>query len=104
MPATIWDEPTRAAPSLPDPHQRPTTDIKEWLSGNAPQDYAELQELRKALYARRTHGRFVVKEVGFTHAGEEKFTVTGRASSLLIVSNKSRHFLLRALCRMLRRP
>jgi hypothetical protein len=80
----------------------PTTDIKEWLSENGPRDFAELTELRKALYSRRTHGQFVVKQYGQTHAGEERFTVTGRKSPLLIVSNKSRHFLLRTLCRMVR--
>ena len=53
-------------------------------------------------YFRRTHGHFVVKHYGETRAGDERFTVTGRKSLLLIVSNKSRHFLLRTLCRMLR--
>lgn len=80
----------------------PSTDIKQWLSKNGPRDYPELTDLRKALYSRRTHGNFVIKQGSPTLAGEERFLVTGRESSLLIVSNKSRHFLLRTLCRMAR--
>jgi hypothetical protein len=80
----------------------PSTDIKQWLSDNGPRDYAELTDLRNALYSRRTHGIFVIKHGSPTLAGEERFLVTGRTSPLLIVSNKSRHFLLRTLCRMVR--
>jgi hypothetical protein len=80
----------------------PTTDIREWLAENGPRDYAELTDLRRALYSRRTHGNFVIRHGGRTIAGEERFTVTGRESALLIVSNKSRHYLLRTLCRMVK--
>jgi hypothetical protein len=80
----------------------PTTDIKLWLKDNRPRNYAELKDLRQALYQQRTHGQYVVEERGCTYAGEEKFTVTGRESTLLIVSNKSRHFLLRTLCRLVK--
>jgi hypothetical protein len=75
-------------------------DVKLWLSKNGPRSYTELTELRKALYSRRTRGGFVIEHKGETLAGEERFTVTGRESSLLIVSDKSRHFLLRTLCHM----
>ena len=99
----LYDEPVEIAQpakqSKPERNQRsarfaggPTTDIKEWLTENGPRDYAELTDLRKALYSRRTNGQFVVKHHGETLAGEERFTVTGRESPLLIVSNKSRHY------------
>jgi hypothetical protein len=108
----LYDEPIPAPRSAkqtkPDRNKRngrfaggPTTDIKAWLSENGPQNYDELTQLRKALYSRRTHGGYVVKQYSETLSGEERFTVTGRTSPLLIVSNKSRHFLLRTLCRML---
>jgi len=80
----------------------PSTDINQWLSENGPRDAAELSDLRQALYSRRTQGNFIIKQGRPTLAGEERFLVTGRASPLLIVSNKSRHFLLRTLCRMAR--
>jgi hypothetical protein len=109
----LYDEPVETAQpakqSKPGGNRRnarfaggPTTDIKEWLAENGPRDYAELTDLRKALYSRRTNGQFVVKHHGETLAGEERFTVTGRESPLLIVSNKSRHYLLRTLCRMVK--
>ena len=109
----LYDEPVQTAqpakPTKPKQNRQndrftggPSTDIKAWLSDNAPRDYAELMDLRKALYTRRTHGSFVIKHGRSTLAGEERFLVTGRTSPLLIVSNKSRHFLLRTLCRMVR--
>jgi hypothetical protein len=109
----LYDEPAETAQpakqSKPDRNRRnarfaggPTTDIKEWLAENGPRDYAELIDLRRALYSRRTHGNFVIRHGGRTIAGEERFTVTGRESALLIVSNKSRHYLLRTLCRMVK--
>ncbi len=81
----------------------PTTDIKVWLLQNAPSDYEELTELRKALYSRHTQGRYTIKRRGQTQFGEEKFTVTGHEGALLIVSDRARHFLLRSLCRLLKR-
>ena len=109
----LYDEPVETAQpakqSKPSRNQRsarfaggPTMDIKEWLVENGPRDYAELIDLRRALYSRRTHGNFVIRHGGRTIAGEERFTVTGRESALLIVSNKSRHYLLRTLCRMVK--
>jgi hypothetical protein len=78
------------------------TDIREWLTANQPQHPGELTELRKALYSRSSHGRYRIRHAGNTLDGEEKFVVTGRAGPLLIVSDKSRHFLLRTLCRLRR--
>jgi hypothetical protein len=78
------------------------TDILEWLKDNQPQHSGELADLRKALYSRRSHGRYRIRQAGRTLNDEEKFVVTGRAGALLIVSNKSRHYLLRTLCRLRR--
>ena len=109
----LYDEPVETAPPADKPkpirNKRndrfaggPTTDIKQWLSENGPRNYDELADLRKALYSRRTNGQFVVRHHGETLAGEQRFTVTGRESPLLIVSNRSRHYLLRTLCRMVK--
>jgi hypothetical protein len=80
----------------------PPTDIIEWLTDNEPQHFGELMDLRRALYSRSSHGRYRIRHAGHTLAGEEKFVVTGPAGPLLIVSNKSRHYLLRTLCRLRR--
>ena len=80
----------------------PSTDINQWLADNGPRDAAELSDLRQALYSRQTQGNFIIKHGRPTLAGEERFLVIGRTSPLLIVSNKSRHFLLRTLCRMVK--
>jgi hypothetical protein len=66
------------------------TDILDWLKENQPQHFGELADLRKALYSRRSHGRYRIRQAGRTLNDEEKFVVTGPAGALLIVSNKSR--------------
>jgi hypothetical protein len=81
----------------------PSTDILEWLRENEPEDVYDLRDLRRALYSLKNHGIYRIRTRGLTYGGEQKFTVKGRNSTLLIVSNKSRHFLLRTLCRLRRR-
>lgn len=71
------------------------TDILQWLRENEPQDYSELQTLRRALYTRETTGNWIVRPRTNTAAGEERFVLVGRVSAVLFLSNKSRHFLLR---------
>jgi hypothetical protein len=78
----------------------PSTDIKAWLSANGPRNYDELTELRKALYKRDTYGNVTIRHHSNSWSGELRFSVVGRESSLLMVSDKSRHFLLRTLCRI----
>jgi hypothetical protein len=109
----LYDEPVETAQPANQPPIRnkrndrfaggPSTDIKQWLSENGPRDYDELTDLRKALYSRRTHGQYIVKQQGETLAGEQRLSVTGRESALFVVSDKSRHFLLRTLCRIAKR-
>jgi hypothetical protein len=114
MPATVdlWGDPIPEPPP-PAPRQKSKprrrlanvipTDILAWLAQNEPQEFGELMDLRRALYSRKTHGKYLITLGGLTLEGEQKFIVTGPAGPLLIVSNKSRHFLLRTLCRLRRK-
>jgi hypothetical protein len=111
-----WESVPTSLPSRPDPKSSPTdrpsagyrerkssgvaTDVIEWLSKNKPHNFAELMDLRKALYSHRTTGKCRIRLGGHTLAGEEKFLLTGPASAVLIPSDKTRHFLLRTLCRL----
>jgi hypothetical protein len=79
------------------------TDILQWLRDNEPQDYGELQTLRRALYTRESAGHWIIRPRQNTLAGEERFVLVGRASAVLFLSNKSRHFLLRNLNRLRKR-
>lgn len=112
---SLWDEPGHssstplgAQPAPPERrktyHQRyPNawpTDVLEWLQLNKPQSFDELMDLRRALYARRTTGKYRIRLGGLTLAGEQKMMLTGPASAVLILSDKARHFLLRTLCRL----
>ncbi|MBR0948063.1 hypothetical protein [Bradyrhizobium liaoningense] len=49
-----------------------STDVLEWLKQNEPADFAELMDLRKSLYARRTKGKYRIKLAGLTSGGEQK--------------------------------
>jgi hypothetical protein len=115
----LWDDPEPILPaSRPPPPPSPqairkqkyreryhngySTDLIEWLNQNEPGYFGELMDLRKALYARRTTGKYRIRMAGRTPEGEEKILLTGPAGAVLIVSNKSRHFLLRTLCRLRR--
>ena len=89
-------KPSRFANDIP-------TDVIAWLLQNEPQHYDELKDLRFALYSRKTHGNYSISPRGLTLGGEEKFVLTGPVGSVLILSNKSRHFLLRTLCRLRRK-
>jgi hypothetical protein len=76
------------------------TDLLQWLRENEPTDYGELQTLRRALYTRETIGHWIIRPRTNTAAGEERFVLVGRVSEVLLLSNKSRHFLLRNLNRL----
>ena len=114
----LWDDPeppslsTSALPPLSPqaarrlkqreryPNSLPT-DVIEWLALNKPQSFDELMDLRRTLYSRKnSFGKYFITKRGKTSTGEEKFMLTGPASAVLILSNKSRHFLLRTLCRL----
>jgi len=57
-------------------------------------------DLRRALYARQTTGKYRVTLMGLTLVGEVKILLRGPISPVMILSEKSRHFLLRTLCRL----
>jgi hypothetical protein len=107
----LWGDPLPDEPP-PAPRRKPRprrqfanpalTDILAWLAENEPQEYDELMDLRRALYTLTSRGKYRIALYGLTLEGEPKFTVTGSSGVLLIVSNKSRHFLLRTLYRLRR--
>lgn len=115
MTRSLWDEheesSSSSSPAQPAPQERRKTyrqrypnslptDVIEWLQINRPQNYDELMDLRRALYARRTTGKYRIRLGGLTSLGEQKMLLTGPASAVLILSDKARHFLLRTLCRL----
>ena len=67
----------------------PETDIAFWLRGNAPLTFLELGDLRYCLYHRCSRADYTV-----TKTDKDDFDLRGRNSSLHIVSNKARRFLL----------
>jgi hypothetical protein len=77
------------------PQCKPDTDIKLWLTSNAPRDWQELKDLRYSLYHRCSRAGFKIKRHSKNY--KDLFTLTGRTSALQIVSNKARRFLLRQL-------
>ena len=79
---------------------RESTDIEAWLRENKPATPSGLKDLRTALYQRRDWGAYVVQRAGESYMGEERFRLTGPDSTVLIVSEKARHFLLGKLRRL----
>jgi hypothetical protein len=66
------------------------TDIRLWLSNNAPRNVEELRAVRYTLYHRCSRAEFRVSE----KQDNDNFMLSGRTSSVLIVSNKARRYLL----------
>jgi hypothetical protein len=67
----------------------PETDIVLWLTGNALVNVQELADLRYCLYHRCSRSGFTVKR-----QDTDDFTLKGRHSSLHIVNNEARRYLL----------
>lgn len=84
-------------PSIPEPntrkaapHPRPeNTDLQLWLTKNAPRNVEELNSVRYALYHRCSRAEFTVSE-----KHDDDFLLSGRQTSVQIVSNKARRYLL----------
>ena len=95
--ASYLDESARSAKQPPRPPKKPKTlrgfqpdqDIHLWLRVNAPRDWQELKDLRYCLYHRCSRAGFKVKR-----SIEDEFKLTGRATSVIIVSNTARRYLL----------
>lgn len=101
----LWDdEPTKTPAKEPEhvsvPRLAITTDIKQWLASNAPASDKDLKDIRLALYQGRCCGHYAIEPYG---KYGDQLLLTGPLGSLLIVSNKARHFLLRSLCAHRRR-
>jgi hypothetical protein len=69
-------------------HER--TDISLWLAKNAPFNVQELQDVRYTLYHRCSRAEFKVSQ----KQDKNIFVLSGLDSSLKIVSNKARRYLL----------
>jgi hypothetical protein len=65
-------------------------DLPLWLSNNAPRNVEELKAVRYTLYHRCSRSEFKVSK----KQDNETFVLSGRQSSVLIVSNKARRYLL----------
>jgi hypothetical protein len=76
------------------------TDLVAWLRQNDPADFADLMDLRRALYSLVSKGKYRIVLLGLTIAGERKIKLVGPSGAVMIVSEKSRHYLLRMLCRL----
>jgi hypothetical protein len=87
-------EPSNVQPELQPKNKAQTrsekTDIPRWLSNNAPRNVEELQAVRYTLYHRCSRAEFKVSK----KKDDETFMLSGRASSVFIVSNKARRYLL----------
>src|ERR1700716_401300 len=89
-PANVKPTP-QAKNDAPAKRTRPKkTDIPLWLSKNAPRNVEELKAVRYTLYHRCSRSEFKVSE----KQDDETFVLSGRQSSLLIISNKARRYLL----------
>jgi hypothetical protein len=66
------------------------TNLLLWLSNNGPRDVEELKAVRYALYHRCSRADFKVTD----KQDVDDFTFSGRQSSVHIVSNRARRYLL----------
>lgn len=76
------------------------TDLIAWIRQNDPADFADLMDLRRALYSLTSKGKYRILLLGLTTTGERKIKLVGPNGAVMIVSEKSRHYLLRVLCRL----
>ena len=79
---------TRCQKSEP-PKFPPDEDIELWLKHNAPLSFQQLADIRYALYHRCTRNDYFV-----ARATDDQFSLIGRHSTLEIVSDNARQYLL----------
>jgi|UPI000485728D hypothetical protein len=84
-----WSTPLRTYKTPTAPKFPPDEDIELWLKHNAPVSFPQLADIRYALYHHCTRNEFLV-----AHVSEETFSLTGRHSTLDIVSGNARKYLL----------
>jgi hypothetical protein len=68
----------------------PKTDLHLWLSNNAPRDVEELNAVRYTLYHRCSRADFKVSK----KQDDDDFMLSGRQTSVHVISNKARRYLL----------
>ena len=80
----------RSRPSTvrPRPLFPPNEDIELWLRYNAPLSFQQLADIRYVLYYRCSRSNFLIDLLG------EQFDLTGRYSTLRVVNDGARHYLL----------
>jgi hypothetical protein len=79
---------------------RDPTDIVTWLRKNRPATAASLKQLRTALNQRQDCGAYTIQSAGESYTGEQRLRLNGPNGTVLIVSEKARHFLLGKLRRL----
>jgi hypothetical protein len=77
-----------------------STDIGKWLEENQPRIFSELMDLRRALYSKRSHGLYRIRN--HDEVGQGSFVLVGFKGKLLIEHDKPRYYLLRQLNRLRR--
>jgi hypothetical protein len=85
----VVPEPQQSKQTVKSTRYRPETDIVLWLGSNAPLIFQEMVDLRYCLYHRCSRAGYSV-----TKTDKDDFKLKGRHSSLHIVSNKARRYLL----------
>lgn len=67
----------------------PDKNIDLWLKHNAPVSFEQLADIRYALYHRCSRAEFKIAV-----SGGDQFSLTGRYSTLEVVNDDARHYLL----------
>ena len=88
-PANDKSAPPAKRKSFVEQARSPKTDINLWLSNNAPRNVEELKSVRYTLYHRCSRAEFKISQ-----KHEDEFLLAGRQTSVHIVSNKARRYLL----------
>jgi hypothetical protein len=107
----LWGDPIPDEPIVPPPKRRykkpsqpqfdrVSTDIEGWLQNNRPTTMSDFENLRTALYGRCNSGAYEVVFAGKSYNGDQRFKLTGPSGTVLIASDKARHFLLGRLRRI----
>jgi hypothetical protein len=86
-----WFRPTikQKAKTPGSPKFPPDKDIDLWLRHNAPTSFEQLADIRYALYHHCSRAEFTV-----VMSGDDEFKLTGRSSTLKVVNDDARHYLL----------
>jgi len=91
---TLW-HPFRKAIKREGPPFPPDKDIDLWLKSNAPLSFESLADIRYALYHHCSRADFTVANIN-----DDQFDLTGRHSTLHVVSDNARGYLLWRLRRL----